>query len=299
MHLAQLNIGRLLAPIDHPDTAEFKNALDAINALAEASDGFVWRLVGENNNATALRIFPDPDMLINMSTWTSREALRAYVYQSAHTPFLRRRAQWFERIAVPVVVFWWVSDGYQPTLAEARARHEHLCTFGPTPYAFGWRDEFAPLVVRRTELDDPVAVELIAELNADLLRRQPTGDHFFSVSPQDVAAGSGGFFVSWFGDVPVGCGGFRTTEYANGHAAELKRMWVRPAAQGNGFGHAMVSHLMGEARALGLDKVVLETGPEQPEAIAVYTRAGLRPIPPFGQYVSSNSSLCFGRTITP
>lgn len=147
MQLAELNIALLRAPIDDPIIAEFANALDEINALAEASPGFVWRLTGDGNDATSLRPFPNPEMIVNVSVWTDRSSLHEYVYKTAHTPFLRKRAEWFHRIEVPSVVMWWVGDGAQPTIEEAKARHDHYHANGPTPYAFGWRDEFEPEVL--------------------------------------------------------------------------------------------------------------------------------------------------------
>jgi Domain of unknown function (DUF3291) len=147
MQLAELNIALLRAPIDDPMIAEFANALDEINTLAEASPGFVWRLTGDGNDATSLRPFPDPEMIVNLSVWTDRPSLHDYVYKTAHTPFLRKRAAWFHRIEVPSVVLWWVEDGTEPTVEEAKARYDHLRAHGATPYAFGWRDEFDPVVL--------------------------------------------------------------------------------------------------------------------------------------------------------
>lgn len=147
MQLAELNIALLRAPIDDPMIAEFANALDEINALAEASPGFVWRVVGDGNDATSLRPFPDPEMIVNLSVWTDRPSLHNYVYKTAHTPFLRKRAEWFRRIEVPSVVLWWIEDGANPTVEEAKARHDYFHAHGASSYAFGWRDEFDPEVM--------------------------------------------------------------------------------------------------------------------------------------------------------
>ena len=153
MQLAELNIALLRAPIDDPMIAEFANALDEINALAEASPGFVWRLTGDGNDATSFRPFSDPEMIVNLSVWTDRPSLHHYVYKTAHTPFLRKRAEWFHRIEVPSVVMWWVEDGVQPSIGEAKARHDYFHAHGPTLYAFGWRDEFEPEVVSNPSFD--------------------------------------------------------------------------------------------------------------------------------------------------
>jgi hypothetical protein len=142
-HLAQLNIGRLRAPVDDPALAEFAANLDPINALADATPGFVWRLQTEEGNATAIRPFPGDDLMaINMSVWESMEALADYVYRSAHTAFLRRRSEWFERLREVYLVLWWIPAGVLPTVEEALARLDHLRTFGPTPEAFTFPQPF-------------------------------------------------------------------------------------------------------------------------------------------------------------
>ena len=135
--LAELNIGRMLAPLDSPRLADFVNALDEINALAEAAPGFVWRLKDEaTDDATSIRIFDDEWILVNMSVWQSPETLRAFVYDDAHRAILRRRREWFERLDEAVTVLWWVPTGHRPTVAEARDRLEHLRKHGTTEYAF-------------------------------------------------------------------------------------------------------------------------------------------------------------------
>ena len=142
-HVAQLNIGRLRAEVDDPSIAEFMDNLDPINALADAAPGFVWRLQTEEGNATAIRAFDDdPLMALNLSVWESIEALADFTYRSAHTAFLRRRAEWFERLDDAYMALWWIPAGTTPTVDEAIARLEHLRTFGPTPEAFTFRQLF-------------------------------------------------------------------------------------------------------------------------------------------------------------
>jgi hypothetical protein len=140
--LAQINIGRLKAPIDSPQLKDFVDNLDRINALAEASDGFVWRLKGEGNDATSLRHFGD-DVIINMSVWRDADALRHYVYKTAHVEIMRRRREWFSRMADAFMCLWWVPAGHQPTLTEAAARLEHLQKHGPTAESFTFAEAFA------------------------------------------------------------------------------------------------------------------------------------------------------------
>ena len=145
-HLAQVNVGRLLAPIDDPLIAEFVAQLDEINVLAERRPGFVWRLKDESGNATSILTFPDPQMIINMSVWESYEALREYTYRSNHTKVLTRRREWFENLTRPHLALWWIPAGMLPTVEEAKRRLDLMAARGPSPEAFTFRDRFpAPL----------------------------------------------------------------------------------------------------------------------------------------------------------
>ena len=144
-HLAQVNIGRFRAPIDDPVMLGFKSQLDPINALADASPGFVWRLQTEDGNATAIRPYDnDALMAINMSVWESIESLQQFVYKSRHVGTLRDRKQWFEPIDGPILALWWIPAGHVPTVTEARERLAHLAQHGPTPHAFTFRSPFPP-----------------------------------------------------------------------------------------------------------------------------------------------------------
>ncbi len=140
-HLAEINIGRLKAHIDDPLIADFKNNLARINALAEASPGFVWRLIGEGGDATDIQAFDDPLMAINMSVWTDVASLGAYVYRSGHIEFMRRRREWFEPMD-NFMALWWVPAGHQPTPAEAIARLDLLGRLGPSQEAFTFKNPF-------------------------------------------------------------------------------------------------------------------------------------------------------------
>ncbi len=147
-HLAQINIGRLTYPVDDPRSAEFMDNLDPINALAEQSPGFVWRLQDESGNATAIRAFDDETILPNLTVWESIEALKDYVFKSDHARFVRRRREWFEPMDdLPVLTMWWIPAGHVPTLVEAKARIDHLVEHGPSAHAFSFRPTFAPPAV--------------------------------------------------------------------------------------------------------------------------------------------------------
>jgi hypothetical protein len=143
-HLAQLNIGRLRAPVGDPIVAEFIDNLDHINALADASPGFVWRLQTEDGNATAVRPYDDETVLINISVWESVEALGNYVYRSGHVEFLRRKREWFEKMGEAYVVLWWIPAGTVPTTVEAVARLDQLRANGPSADAFTFGRPFPP-----------------------------------------------------------------------------------------------------------------------------------------------------------
>lgn len=140
-HIAQLNVAYAVAPIDSPQLAEFVAQLDEINALAEATPGFVWRLVGSGGNATDLRPDDDPDLLVNMSVWTTPEHLFEFVYKTAHTRVMARRREWFEKMEVYQVLFW-IPAGHIPTLAEAMARLRLLREQGPSPEAFTFKQRY-------------------------------------------------------------------------------------------------------------------------------------------------------------
>jgi Domain of unknown function (DUF3291) len=137
--LAQLNIALMTAPIDSPAMADFVANLDRINALAEHSPGYVWRLKTEDGNATVLRPFGE-EYLVNLSVWRDVEALYNYVYKSAHVEIMKRRKEWFERMRESYSVLWWVPEGQRPTTAEAKVRLQCLNEKGPTPEAFTFKN---------------------------------------------------------------------------------------------------------------------------------------------------------------
>ncbi len=143
-HVAELNIGRTVAPLDDPALAEFVGNLDRINALGDASPGFVWRLQDEFGAATTIRAFDDPLMIVNLTVWKSIEALRAFAYRTTHVEFVRRRRTWFEPLDGPSLVLWWVPAGHRPTVVEARERLDRLAADGPTPAAFTLKTTFPP-----------------------------------------------------------------------------------------------------------------------------------------------------------
>jgi len=141
-HLAQVNIARMLAPIDSPVMADFVNNLDRINAIAEKSQGFVWRLTGDENNATALRVFEDDFLIINMSVWESKEALFNFTYASQHAGIMKRKKEWFHNMADMHMCLWYVDAGHKPSPEQAKTRLNYLSRHGATPFAFSFKDKF-------------------------------------------------------------------------------------------------------------------------------------------------------------
>jgi heme-degrading monooxygenase HmoA len=146
MHLAQVNIGRMRAPLDDPSMHGFVSRLAELNALADGSDGFVWRLQdGAGDGNTYLRPFDDDRIILNMSVWRSVEQLRAYTYNSAHAEVLRRRRDWFEKFDRVALALWWIPAGHVPSVDEARQRLMGLEEHGPTAFAFTFGTLFPPL----------------------------------------------------------------------------------------------------------------------------------------------------------
>lgn len=144
MELAQVNVARLREPLDSPLLAGFVAALGPVNALADAAHGFIWRLADDGGDATGVPVFDDDMLLVNMSVWESLDVLRAYVYNGPHLEVMRRRRDWFARMAEAYQALWWVPDGHRPTVAEAQERLLHIREHGSTPRAFTFARPFGP-----------------------------------------------------------------------------------------------------------------------------------------------------------
>jgi len=141
-HLAQLNVARLLAPLDSPQLADFVGMLAEVNELAEQHPGYVWRLQDESGDATALRPF-ESNVIVNLTVWESVEQLRDFTYRSAgHLESLRRRREWFVPFGGPHLVLWWIPAGTLPTIAESGDRLDRLTRNGPTADAFTLRQPY-------------------------------------------------------------------------------------------------------------------------------------------------------------
>ena len=144
MPLAQLNIAKAKYPLDAPEIADFVDNIPTINALAEASAGFIWRLKDDGGDATSFVVFDDPSWLVNLSVWRDVESLKHFMLKTHHVDFMKRKREWFEPQAEATYVLWWVPQGHIPTVSEAIERLMHLRQHGDSAQAFSFRTPFAP-----------------------------------------------------------------------------------------------------------------------------------------------------------
>lgn len=136
-HLAQFNIARIKYPLDDPRMREFADNVERVNGLASQIEGFVWRLQDDSGNAMGMRVYDDARILPNLTIWENVEAIERFVWKTVHGRFFARRQDWFEPIAVPLVL-WWVEAGHRPSLNEGVERLDRLRQQGPSEEAFGW-----------------------------------------------------------------------------------------------------------------------------------------------------------------
>ena len=197
----------------------------------------------------------------------------------------------------PSVVVWWMADGHEPTVEEAHARRGFLRDHGVSPYAFTPVERQPRLTIERVWLDNPDVQLLISNLNSDLYSRYPEpGALIFSLDSADIVDGVGTLLMAELDGEPVGCGAFRVMDEWPG-SAEIKRMYVTLAGRGRKIGYALLAELELAAGAIDVRRFVLETGPRQPEALALYERAGYRRVPCFGSYAGVEDSLCYERSL--
>jgi len=141
LHLAELNIGRLTAPVDDPRVADFKDNLDRVNGMGKRMPGFVWMMEGSGEPGTGNTensLGDDPQFVANLTVWEDADSLRNFVWNTVHKQFYERRAEWFELLGGQHFVMWHVPEGHEPTLEEALVRLEHLKAHGDSDFAFGW-----------------------------------------------------------------------------------------------------------------------------------------------------------------
>ena len=141
MHLAELNIGRLLAPTDDPRVADFMNNLDRINGLGKRMPGFVWMMEGSGEPGTGnteAKIESDPQFISNLTVWEDLPSLETFVFQTLHMKFMERKGEWFEVLSDQHFAMWHIQPGHKPTLEEGLSKIAHRSEHGDTPDAFGW-----------------------------------------------------------------------------------------------------------------------------------------------------------------
>jgi Domain of unknown function (DUF3291) len=137
-HLAQLNVARARDDLESPLLSDFMAALDKVNALAERSPGFVWRLKDEDGNATGIKVGDDARFIVNMSVWETPAHLEQFVWTTIHKRVYDKKSKWFEPMKTPHFVMWWVPVGHRPTASEAIDKLAHLTAHGDSDLAFGW-----------------------------------------------------------------------------------------------------------------------------------------------------------------
>jgi GNAT superfamily N-acetyltransferase len=302
LHVAQLNVATLRRPIDHPESREFHEGLGPVNALAESTPGFVWRLQSDEGDATSIKVTEDPNTIINLTVWESTEALFGFAYRSMHRDFLRRRNEWFldadRRSAV-----WYVRSGTIPTVDDALSRLHFIDRFGESAFAFtsipaGDARRRPTLLVDDHPLLDAVSQDLITELNAELSTYP--GDHYFSLDAEELTPGRGCFLVAWLDGEPAGCGAIRILDDEPGEPArraEVKRMFVRSDHRSHKIGAAVLHQLERRALELGATTLVLETADYLEQASTLYRKVGFERRPPWGAYVHSDSSACYTKPL--
>ncbi|ORT50316.1 hypothetical protein ST37_10585 [Vibrio sp. qd031] len=144
MQLAQLNVALAKYNLEAPEIADFVDNLDTVNAIAEASDGFVWRLKDESGDATNILLFDDPKMIVNLSVWENVESLKNFMFRTHHRDFMRRKSEWFHPLPEDTYVLWWVETGHIPSAQEALAKLTYLRANGDSPQAFSFKSNFTP-----------------------------------------------------------------------------------------------------------------------------------------------------------
>jgi GNAT superfamily N-acetyltransferase len=278
-HLAQLNIATLRHPLDDPRIADFVEGLAVVNGTGEQSAGYVWRLQSDGGDATDIRVFDDPLVIVNLTVWESLEALKAFAYRGVHRDFFRRRAEWFVEGSTRTAL-WWIPAAVLPTTDDAKRRLEFIDAFGVSPYAFEMGQNQPSLVIERVSLDDERAQQLAGQLDDD---------------PEVVTGERGCFVVAEIDDVAVACGAYRALD---DRTAEIKRMYVAQTARGMRVGAAIVAELEAAARTNGFERLLLETGRRQHPALEMYEKFGFWRCPGDSESTESATSICMEKALT-
>src|SRR3954453_6506743 len=190
-HLAQLNIATLRHAMDDPHTAGFVDGLPIVNSAGDGAPGFVWRLQSDAGNATDIQVFDDPLVIVNLTVWTSLDALRAFAFRGIHREFFRRRAEWFVDGSTGTAL-WWIPAGDLPTTTEAKRRLDFTDAFGVSPYAFQMGQVHPVVTMRRTSADDAYVRGLVSDSGRS--QELPTADDCVVVAEIDGEAAAFGWY---------------------------------------------------------------------------------------------------------
>ncbi|HEY4607974.1 MAG TPA: GNAT family N-acetyltransferase [Ilumatobacteraceae bacterium] len=250
-HLAQLNIATLRHPMDDPRTAGFADGLPIVNSAGDESPGFVWRLQSDTGNATDIQVFEDPLVIVNLTVWTSIEALKAFAFRGVHREFFRRRAEWFVEGSTRTAL-WWISAADRPTTGDAKRRLDFVEAFGASPYTFQFGQVHPVLTMRRASADEAGVRRLMS----------------LQTSADDRPTAEDCVVVAEINGEPAAFGWYRTV---GSTVAEIQRIHVPLPARAMRIGAAIVAELESAAQAAGLQRLRLETVPKQLEA---YERFG-------------------------
>lgn len=273
-HLAQLNVATLRHPVDHPQIADFAEGLPVVNGAGEEAPGYVWRLQSDGGDATDIRVFDDPLVIVNLTVWESLEALKAFAYRGIHREFFRRRVEWFVEGSTRTAL-WWLRAGAIPTADDARRRLDFLDLFGPSPYAWAMGQNYPALVTERIDVE---------EFRNHVLRRHLQDD----TNPDDYEC----IVVADLDDAPVACGAYRR---ADDTTAQVRRMYVAQAARGIRMGTAILAELEAAATSKGLQRLVLESWSTQLPALE---RFGYRSCAGPSDFQLPTESICLEKALT-
>jgi hypothetical protein len=275
-HLAQLNIATLRHPMDDPRTADFADGLPTVNGAGEQAPGFVWRLQSDGGNATDIQLFDDPLVIVNLTVWSSLDALKAFAFRGIHRDFFRRRAEWFVEGSTRTAL-WWLPATVLPTTDDAKLRLDFIEAFGASPFAFQMGQVHRPLVMRRASAADADVRNLVSQQND---HDGPTDNDCVVVANVD--------------DHPAAAGWYRTVDATT---AKIERIHVPLAARGMRIGAAIAAELESAARAAGIQHLRLDTAPKQLEPFRMF---GFRTRACDQQHDhGSMRAICMEKTLSP
>ncbi len=275
-HLVQLNVATLRHPLDDPRTADFVEALPSVNGAGEQSPGFVWRLQSDGGDATDIKVFDDPLMIVNLTVWESVDALKAFAFRGLHRDYLRRRTEWFVEGSTRTAL-WWLHAGQLPTTDDAKRRLEFIEAFGASPYAFRMGQNHPTLITDRVGPDDPRVRRMTLQVDNE-------GEHIGG----DIEAA----VVGELDDVAEAFGTYRRVDEETAH---IDRIHVSRSARGVRLGAAIVAELEAAAATAGAQRLCLHTGATQ---LVAYEKFGFFVRPCKHDNAGSARSLCLEKTLT-